>query len=79
MSFLLSNIHKTLKANKLNFILRNYSCINSSAIDTFKSIVGQNNLTVSDSVRQHHSKDESLHELATSIIYLIKILFGKVF
>jgi hemoglobin-like flavoprotein len=37
------------------------AALNSSVIESVKSIFGSSNVSIVDSVRHHHSKDESLH------------------
>jgi hypothetical protein len=37
------------------------SALNASLLESIRSIFGSDNLSVSESVRHHHSKDESLH------------------
>lgn len=61
MSLILNNLTKVFKANKFNYLIRKYSSLNTGAIEHFQSIVGKENLTVSEAVRLHHAKDESLH------------------
>ncbi|RNA09021.1 putative D-lactate mitochondrial [Brachionus plicatilis] len=60
-SFLLKtakNITKNLTS------IRKYSSLNASTIEYLSSIVGSSNCSVSEAIRTHHSKDESLHEEA---------------
>lgn len=55
-----------LNISKKNLITKTlvgkYSTLNSAAIEHLSSIVGSSNYSVSEAVRTHHSKDESLHE-----------------
>ena len=47
-----------------NSSFKNYSQLNETIIGSIKSIYGKDNLSISNSVRQHHAKDESLHSEA---------------
>ena len=58
MSRFLLNLPKTFN---IKFI-KKYSTLNSNAIEHLKSIVGSNNYSITEAVRLHHAKDESLHE-----------------
>lgn len=66
----LKNISKTKNKQKmLNLFkiksfssVRNYSKLNTDIIDSIKHIFGPSNISVSESVRNHYSKDESLHQ-----------------
>lgn len=60
MSSFLLNITRNTRLSLKS--IRKYSTLNSAAIEHLSSIVGSNNYSVSEAVRTHHSKDESLHE-----------------
>ena len=67
--FFLILINERMLKNKFSFkniaklITRNYSSINPQVIASIQSIFGKNNFSISESTRQHYSKDESLHQL----------------
>ena len=61
-SKMLIYLNKIRTTNKSVNFIRNYSKLNSNVIDSIKSIFGQENYSISESVRQHHAKDESLHQ-----------------
>jgi hypothetical protein len=42
--------------------VRHYARLKPDVIDSIKSIVGSGNFSDTDSIRQHHSKDESFHK-----------------
>ncbi len=48
---------------KFYFQKKTYSShkLNTSLIESITSIYGKDNVSISESVRQHHAKDESLH------------------
>jgi hypothetical protein len=50
-------ITKKLYFQKINYTTK----INNSLIESITSIYGKENVSLSESVRQHHAKDESLH------------------
>lgn len=60
MSRLLLNLSKKIKINQT--LVGKYSTLNSAAIEHLSSIVGSSNYSISEAIRTHHSKDESLHE-----------------
>ncbi|CAF0874382.1 unnamed protein product [Brachionus calyciflorus] len=62
MSRFLLNLPKTFKTNLS--LIKKYSTLNSGAIEHLGSIVGSNNYSITEAVRTHHAKDESLHEEA---------------
>jgi len=47
--------------NKTSYLLRTYSRLTQSTIDSINSIFGKQNVNLTEAVRQHYSKDESLH------------------
>ena len=52
-----------IKFNFSKHLIRNYSTnLNNQVIDSITKIFGKKNFTISESVRQHYSKDESLHK-----------------
>jgi hypothetical protein len=66
-------ISKLLRLNnnfkKSTNLLRTYSRLTQPTIDSICSIFGKQNVNLTESVRQHYSKDESLHA------YVVYILF----
>lgn len=54
--------------NKIYLPRQNYSTkLNASLIESITSIYGKDNISLSESVRLHHAKDESLHSLVLRI------------
>jgi hypothetical protein len=73
MSSRILNLNRSLL---LNSSIKSYSKLAPSIVDSVKSIFGKENFTVSDSVRQHHSKDESLHKF---VVIHLSYNFDKLF
>ena len=58
-------IFKNQKVTKLAInSVREYSKLDASIGESIKSIFGSNNFTLSESIRQHHAHDESLHQFS---------------
>jgi hypothetical protein len=73
-----------------NFKILNISkryLLNKNQIDQVKSIIGSDNCSSVEAVRQHYSKDESFHQFVfqlTNTIYslkfqLLKLFLGRLF
>jgi hypothetical protein len=56
------SIFKIVKNKSYLIHNKTFSLLNQNVIDSVQSIFGQNNYSITDSVRVHYSKDESLHE-----------------
>ena len=57
-------LYKSLKVKDLTSFInfyRKYSKLSDNAVNTIKSIVGTANISLTDAIRSHHSKDESFH------------------
>ncbi len=63
------------KCFKYEYLARNYSTfkLTSDVIDSIKSILGTKNFSLSESIRYHYSKDESLNEYIWQKFFSVKI------
>ncbi len=63
---------------KYKYLLRRYSTkINPDVVESIKSIFGPKNFSLSESVRYHYSKDESLHKY--TYIFKLRGFFSNEF
>ena len=57
----MQTIYKRLSFQNFKTYFRHYSKLNEHSVNIIKDIVGSNNFSSAESIRIHHSKDESFH------------------